>query len=167
MSGTYIDSYSVDIINAYRYFVEYFENPAIKRFKTLPSGMTIYSCQIRSQLSKDRRYIFAFINTVDATQEQFNLSDVKWSILQTRTIPELYQVPLHSYNTFKPSAYDLDEIVLEVRGDKEYKYNATSSPFKAFDIVLLLAKNQTRPYSQFGTIQSAIENYNNIFAIPP
>jgi len=166
MSGTYIDSsYSVDIINVYKYFSDYFENPQLKKIKTMPTGFGLYACQVKSHLAKDRRYIFVFIHSTEFSGDTCSLSDVKWNILQTRTIPEIYSVPICAYNTFKNIQGDTTEIFLDHRGDTEYKYKSKRDPFTSLAIILLLSKNQTQPYSDVANIKTAIENYNTIFAI--
>ena len=86
------------------------------------------------------------------------MSDIKWKVLQTRTIEDNYDVPLHTYT---PKSTSLQIRVFEKRDDM-YKY--TCSNFKNIIVSLLIGKTQTRMYSDFGELGAAIEVYNTIIS---
>ena len=153
----YEDDIDLDIIEVYNFFTEYFNNPDMKKIKNIDSGHAMYCCKIRSLLSKDKKYIFLI---ADETGDiSMRMSDIKWKILQTRTIEDNYDVPLHTYN---PKRTTIPIKVFE-KNDNMYKYTCTK--YKNIIINLILGKTQTRMYSDVGELGTAIETYNTIISL--
>jgi hypothetical protein len=150
------DGIDLDTIEVYNFVTQYFNNPLCKKIKNIASGHAMYCCKIKSFLSKGKKYIFLISD--DTGEQVMRMSDIKWKVLQTRTIEDNYDVPLHTYT---PQGTSLQIRVFE-KGDDMYKY--TCSNFKNIIVSLLVGKTQTRMYSDFGELGTAIEVYNTIIS---
>ena len=60
--GELIDS-NVDFgkLPVYTFFLEYFNNPLLRFFKQTPDHHVIYGAKVRSQLSRQKRYLFILL----------------------------------------------------------------------------------------------------------
>lgn len=154
--GDGIDMARLDV---YNYFIEYFKNPVLKKLKDLNGGYTMYCCKVKSMLSKDKKYIFVIVpRDSDPGTPLARLNDLNWDILQTRTIEDNHNVPIHEYHPYNTSQ---SLRVFEKRDDM-YKY--TCHEFHNIVVSLLFVKNQTRVYGDVGDLDAAIETYNTIVA---
>lgn len=163
MAYSFIDPlYDIDTIKIYDYFKTYFSNPRLKKIKENDSCY-IYATRIKSLLGKNKRYLFVFVKKA-STQGEDNilLGDVDWCILQTRTMEDEYNVPTHSYRETSLSEDNLRIRKIRVENDKTI-YSCDEQP--QMTVVLLNFPNQTRAYSDIGTLKLAIENYNSIFQL--
>jgi hypothetical protein len=132
----------------------------MQKIKNLNGGYTMYCCKIKSMLTKDKKYIFLIINSQNTPDsDQTYLGDISWDILQTRTIEENYNVPVHSYQ-IKPSPPH--PIKVFEKNDDAYKY--TCQTFPNIIVSLMFTKNQTRVYGDRGDLGLAIETYNTIIS---
>ena len=58
------DNIDLDTVQVYNFFTHYFNNPLLKKIKTIAGGNVMYCCKIKSFLSKDKKYIFIITNTL-------------------------------------------------------------------------------------------------------
>lgn len=158
--GELIDS-NIDIqrMPIYNFFLEYFGNPRLAKFKETADGTVIYGAKVKSQLSKQKRYLFVLLkkdprHLSEKFPNEINMRDVQWHCIQTRVLDDDYNLPPFSYT----GKGDNVDIKLEKKEDTRYIYSVESFPEAS--LVLLLAKNQMKPYSDKGTLILALETYN-------
>jgi hypothetical protein len=157
--GELIDSnVNFDKLPAYTFFLEYFNNPLLKFFKQTPDHHVIYAAKVRSQLSRQKRYLFALIKkhpkqNISEFPSEIYLRDLQWSCLQTRTLDDEYNLPLFTYSS-KP---DTHLITLNKKEDSRYIYSCDDFPIQ---VILLTSKTQMKPYSDRGTLSLALETYH-------
>jgi hypothetical protein len=158
--GTVIDS-GVDItkVNLYNVFVNYFENPKMRRIKDLQGGRFIlYGCQIETLLVREQRYLLVAVPVQKCKNQEDFLEDLEWVTFETRSLFEELNVPSHTYER-----KELKNIITLIsKTDTEYNYTCPD-----FDIAvrLITSKNQIRPYNIRGTLGLALETYNTICAL--
>jgi hypothetical protein len=158
--GSIIDS-GVDVtrVNLYNTFVNYFENPKMRRIKDLQGGLyVLFGCQIETLLVREQRYLLVAVPSQKVKSPEGYLEDLEWITFETRSLFEELDVPIHSY-----SRKELNNIITLIsKSDSEYNYTCTD-----FDIIvrLLTTKNQIRPYNNRGTLGLALETYSTICAI--
>lgn len=153
------DGMDMGKLDVYNYFIQYFNNPVLQKLKNLNAGYVMYCCKIKSMLSKDKKYIFVILSPdQDPGTHTARLNDLNWEILQTRTIEDNHNVPIHDY---RPKNTPQSLRVFE-KGADMYKY--TCHEFNNIVVSLLFAKNQTRVYGDTGDLDAAIETYNTIVA---
>lgn len=157
--GELIDS-NIDMgrMPVYTFFLQYFGNPRMTKFKETPDGNVIYGAKIKSQLSKQKRYLFVMLKkNMSNKNEQFPsevfLRDIQWNCLQTRVLDEDYNFPQFSY----PGSNENIPIKLNKKEDTRYIYSCESFPDTT--IVLLVGKTQMKPYSERGTLPLALETF--------
>jgi hypothetical protein len=162
--GEIIDSsINLNKINVYNFFVNYFNNPILIKIKEV-DGMAMFGVRIKTALLRDRKYIFALVplNDPSSRLHQASLSELNWDFIQTRNLSDVYNVPTHSYFVQK----EYENIEIRMNGKNEAKmmfyYSCNALPI---NITLLGTKNQSRIYSERGTLNLAIENYNTIVNI--
>ena len=160
--GEMIDSgVNLDKVNVYNFFTYYLDNPMLEKIKDV-NGFTLFGCKVRSMLKKDNKYIFALIKSVKVSGiTSISLQDLEWDILQTRTIEDLYNIPTHVYRS-KSDEIANSQINISKKEDKQYVY--TSPTYHNILITLVFSKNQTRTYSDKGTLGLAIDNFNTIIS---
>jgi hypothetical protein len=158
--GELIDS-NIDIhrMPAYTFFLEYFGNQKMVLFKETADGNVIYAAKVKSQLSKQKRYLFVLLkkdprNRSVQYPKEIKLGDVQWHCLQTRTLDEDYSLPQFSY----PGLSDTNIIKLNKKEETRYIY--TCDNFLGMSVVLLIGKSQMKPYSDKGTLSLALETFN-------
>ena len=158
--GEWIDSgVDLDKVDVYNYFVYYFDNPVMEKIKNV-NGMTLFGCKIKTLLTKDHKYIFA-LKKIDPSLngQKYNLQDIEWDIFQTRTIDDIYTISQHSF-TSKSDNISQYQINVFKKDDKQYSYTCTNFNNIVIDLVFL--KNQTRPFSDTGTLGLALNNFSTI-----
>ena len=160
--GELIDS-NIDIhrMPIYTYFLEYFGDPRLALFKETPEGHVIYGAKVRSQLSRQKRYLFVHIKKDYRDRSGFqypkeiNLKDIQWSCLQTRVLDEDYNLPSFTY-----AGKQSNEHIIKLVKKDDSRYTYTCESFPGSSIVLLVTKTQMKPYNQTGTLSLAIETFN-------
>jgi len=158
--GELIDS-NIDInrMPIYTFFLEYFGNQKLALFKETPDGTVIYGAKIRSNLSKQKRYLFVlFKKDPKLRNEKFpsavNLRDIQWNSIQTRVLDEDYNLPQFSYTGLN------DNTIIKLVKKEETRYIYSCDSFPNISVVLLLGKTQMKPYNDKGTLSLAIETFN-------
>ena len=156
------DGLNLETVNVYSFFVYYFNNPKMKRIKTV-GDQHLYACKIPSMLVKDKKYVIAVVDiNKSPTSEEVTLDQINWRTLQTRFLDENYSVPTHVYSD-KNDDVSRSQIVIKKKDDKMYQYTSLGLP--ALSVYLLFSKNQTRSFSDTGTVKVAIEMYSTIFSV--
>jgi hypothetical protein len=114
--------------------------------------------KIQSYLDIEYRYLIVFVlkDDVPVNTEKF-LNNLAWKCLQTRTLTDNHNIPVHSYI---PKRYsDLDQkITIQEKTQQNYTYNVENLPIK----ISLLPKNKGLDYSPTGSVTSALETYHTI-----
>ena len=156
--GESLDGTDIQKMDVYNYFTHYFDNPIMKKIKNLNNGSAMYCCKIKSMLTKDKKYIFLIVSPQQTPDtDQLNMSDIIWDILQTRTIEDNYNVPIHNYQV---KSSQPNPIKVFEKKDDVYKY--TCQTFPNIIVHLMFTRNQTRVYGDRGDLSLAIETYNTI-----
>lgn len=147
-------------IHIFDFFTYYFDNPEMGRIKDV-DGYALFGCKIKSMLKKDQKYVFVLIrlNKVQGISSA-RLKDLEWDVLQTRTLEEIYSVPLHSYSVKQDESVNSAISILK-KEDRQYLY--TNAVYKII-VTLIFSKNQTRPFGDRGTLGMALESFNCIIS---
>ena len=93
----------------YQLFVNYFNNPILSKIKD-EADHTLYGAKIGLLLRDNRYLLVSSPKDTYSVGQTFNLEDIKWSILQTRTLSPLCLRSVHTsvrYMTRTPSAVRL------------------------------------------------------------
>ena len=140
------------------YFAFYFDNPVMKKIKDIDTVQVMYGCKVKSMLLRGTKYIIAIINkTTTQPLETVRMDELEWFSLQLRVLDDVFNVPTHVY-TPKSDAISGDRITVYKKTDSMYCYNTN----RGIDIALLYNKNQTRTFSDTGTIGIALETFNTV-----
>jgi hypothetical protein len=157
--GRMIGDTNLQNIIIYNFFAYYFDNPTMKKIKTV-SGHSLYACRIPSMLVRDRKYVIAVVDDSQYS-DTVTLDQIQWYSLQMRTLEEQYDVPLHNY-TQKTDDVSSSKIRVVRKTDKLYEYK--SEKFETLNVQMIFSKNQTRAFSETGTVKIAIESFNTLFS---
>ena len=145
---------------AYQLFVNYFSNPILSKIKD-ENEYTLYGAKIELLLRENRYLLVSSPKDNYDIGKQFNLNDIKWNILQTRTLTEEYDCNSFSYTPSKKHPYNTRIFI-----DKRYDHMST---YKCKDFNLttcMLHTDNTRfQYPDIGYLAGALETYNALFKI--
>jgi hypothetical protein len=160
--GRMIGDTNLQNIVIYNFFVYYFDNPRMKKIKSI-NGQSLYACGIPSMLVRERKYVIAVVNDNQSNVygDTVTLDQLQWYSLQTRTIDEEYDVPFHNYRQ-KNDNVSISKINVVRKTDKVYEYK--SDQFETLSVQLIFSKNQTRSFSDSGTLKIATETFNTLFS---
>jgi hypothetical protein len=151
------ETYNPDHELVYPMFTRYFNNPLMRKIKDIDK-YSMYMSKIQSYLDIEYRYLIVFVlkDDVPVNTEKF-LNNLAWKCLQTRTLTDNHNIPVHSYI---PKRYsDLDQkITIQEKTQQNYTYNVENLPIK----ISLLPKNKGLDYSPTGSVTSALETYHTI-----
>ena len=153
----------LDRLSIYNFFVYYFGNPRMKRFKEI-DNVVMYACRIPTQMTVNAKYIIVSVLKQSASSEsELLLSQIDWISLQTRILPEKLAVPLHKYTDQPTDKRVIAPIHIFEKQDTIYKYKCTELP--RLIISILFSPHQTKVYADTGNLKIAIETYNTVFTI--
>lgn len=154
--GELLDSnLNLDNLTVYTFFSDYFENPRMSLIREDGDNL-IYGCKVRCNLSRQKRYLIAIVPKVSRTSndKMASLSDLYWTMFQTRTLEEDQLAPIHSYRVKD----DIRNIIkVKEKGRDKFEYSCTTLSIK---LSLLVGKTQMQPYGDSGTVGLALETYN-------
>lgn len=144
----------------YQLFFNYFNDPILTKIKD-DAGNTLYAAKI-GLLLRDNRYLLVSTPKDNYQVGQtFKLSDIKWNILQTRTLSDDYNCNSFSYSPTKKHPYNTRIFV-----DKRYDHMST---FRCKDykiqVCMLHTDNSKFQYPDIGYLAGALETYNALFKI--
>ena len=160
--GEVIDSsYDPNQDKVYPLFIEYFGNLSMTKIKDI-GEYSMYMAKIRCLLSTENRYVIIFVHNdklpIGSTD---NLSNFRWLNLQTRTLPEVHNIPAQTYRPRRlPSLMKKIELVSKTADS--YCYKSADYPIQ---ITLLPKKSGDMEYQPKGTIVSALETYQTIISV--
>ena len=148
-------------LSLYTFFIEYFENPVMTFIKETEDGKKLVYCtRVRCNLSRYKRYLFAIVPKTSSNYKKTQpLSELNWTIFQTRSLEDDNHVNMHSYSV-KDDAQNI--IVLTNKTADKFEYSCKTFPIK---VVLLVGKNQMKPYSDRGSLGLALETYNSMIYV--
>ena len=159
--GELIDNSSFNREILYKSFSDYFNNPVMYKIKDI-EDFSMYIAKVNCLLSNFNRYIYVFTqkdNNSNMYQEY--LRDLKWYNLQTRTIEDQYNIPLHEYEPTRNTPL----YVLINRKEKNTENSVYSCAKLAVEVLLLHEKGGANQYQDKGNLVSAIETYKTIINI--
>lgn len=144
----------------YQLFVNYFNNPILSKIKD-EADHTLYGAKIGLLLRDNRYLLVSSPKDTYSVGQTFKLEDIKWTILQTRTLSEDYNCNSFSYNPSKKHPYNTRIFI-----DKRYDHMST---YKCKDLnltVCMLHTDNTKfQYPDIGYLAGALETYNSLFKI--
>jgi len=140
----------------YTIFGNYFNFPKMVKIKDV-KNYSMYGVKINISLGIEFRYILAFVEK-DLNQIGYSkdFKDLKWVVLQTRTLEDDYNIPIHDYIPRRLA--DLDSNIKLL--DTNYNYAVEKLPIK----ITLIPKSGGTEYHSSGTLLSAIETYQTIIS---
>jgi hypothetical protein len=143
--------------NIYPLFTAYFDNPICTKVKDV-ENFSMYACKIHAVLGIENRYLILFINRDNnSTGSQYNMNDLEWVCLQTRSMEDELKVNLHSYIPQRLKELN-KKITLYHSDTKTYKYNVEEFPIE----VMLLPRTKNIDYNRSGFLINALETYQTI-----
>ena len=160
--GQIINNYNPIKNELYKNITNYFNNPVMTKIKDVEK-YTMYMTKLYCLLSNNCRYIIVFVNKdnfpKDTTQ---NLADLEWISLQTRTLPDKYELKSHGY---QPKNHpELKKIITRFKKDnKASYYNCEYYPISC--TLLHTKTNTTNEYQPKGAIITALETYQTILTL--
>jgi hypothetical protein len=148
----------------YDLFVIYFGNPSLTKIKEVESNSryySIYMCKMNALLGVEFRYLIATIEKdSEPTHYRKRLTELKWISLQTRTLTDDHDIPMHSYVPKKLPGLS-KSIVLKGKDARHYMYSVEGLPLN----LALLVKEKSKggnDYHARGDIPTALETYQTI-----
>jgi hypothetical protein len=145
--------------------VDYFGDIILTKCREIPSSSpsspsySIYYARIGCLLCIDDRYIVVVVENSFPYFDigyQTRLSSLDWTSFQTRTVQKPPRELKTQISKSGETKIISSKINLVEKRDDRYVYFCDNIPLK---IELLFTKND-ESYSEFGTIQSALETYN-------
>lgn len=147
----------------YRDICLYFKNPNMTKIKDVEQ-YSMYMCKTQCLLSKECRYIIAFVPKDDAPEQTTEkLDTLAWCSLQTRTLTDRYpSIASHGYTPqgSGPLKARISRTNVE---DSCSIYTCQEYPV---EITLLhTSKKSAYDYQKYGTIIAALETYETILTL--
>lgn len=143
----------------YQMFATYFNNPIMEKTKD-NNNHSFYMCKTYCLLSTMCRYIIAIIPiNKEPIGTQRKLNTLPWVCIQTRTLPNQYNVSNHSYNASTKSSLNIQIERIKITEESSI-YKCDQLPIS----ITLLHTNKNTPmsYQNKGTIIAALETYETI-----
>lgn len=152
----------------YTIISQYFGNPLVEKTKQT-DVYSMYVIEIASMLLNEKRFLIVFV-TGDhrpvGTKEY--VSNLKWTSLQTRTIPvgsieepifmETRTLPPHAYLVQRGEASAI-HLLCDSRTKELTRYHAKDVPI---EVALLHTKQNEYEYPHEGNLASALETFQTI-----
>ena len=140
----------------YTIFGKYFNFPKMVKIKDV-KNYSMYGVKINISLGIEFRYILAFVEKdLNQVGQPKDFKDLKWIVLQTRTLEDDYNIPIHDYIPRRLAELDSTIKLL----DTNYNYTVEKLPIK----ITLIPKTGGMEYHSSGTLLSAIETYQTIIS---
>jgi hypothetical protein len=155
--GQSLDTIDLEKENIYKLFYSYFNDPLLTKIKDI-NGFSMYVTKTHCLLTNFYRYIIVFVKqNGEYNNTKKLLSTLDWDSLQTRTLTDKYDLPIHTYQPRQDN--NLSSIITEIKTDKiSSTYICEKFPL----LITLLHKDSVNRYKNRGNIVSAIETYNTI-----
>ena len=159
--GELIDNSSYEREMLYKNFSDYFNNPLMFKIKDI-ENFSMYITKVTCLLSNFYRYIYVFTpkdNNINMHQEY--LRNLRWYNLQTRTLEDHHNIPLHYYEPTRNT-----QLYVPInRKDKNPDNSVYSCDKLPLEVLLLHEKGGANQYQDKGNLVSAIETYKTIINI--
>jgi hypothetical protein len=158
--GEFLEAYEPNKDIMYKAFDSYFNSPVLVKIKDI-NGNSMYMTKTVCLLGNESRYIVCFVTQDDlpvGTKEK--LSNMRWLSLQTRSLSDTYNIPLHRYQPKRdgPLSVVINRISVT---PQESTYKCDSFPI----LVTLLHKKNESDYQTTGNVISALETYATIITL--
>ncbi len=146
----------------YNLFNSYFSDPILTKIKN-ENGGSMYAAK-QNLLMRDYRHLIVI--TPEDNQlvgSTFNLSQLDWVYLQTRSFDQELECGSFTYISSGKSPYD-SRLTLVEKNDRMARYSSKDYPQLT---MCLLSKNKDNfgSFPQLGTIAGALETFRTIFKI--
>ena len=146
--------------NVYDIFVSYFGNPKLTKIKD-NEHHSVYAIKVNVQL-RESRYLLVMCERDGFTiGTEFNLADLRWVSLQTRSLNQDIPCNVFNYMPQKKPPFT-SRIFLSDRGEKMSTY--TSREYK-ISLCMLHTENTKFQYPNISTLASALETFQTIIKI--
>jgi hypothetical protein len=157
--GQIIEDFEPEKDLFYSSISSYFDNPTFSKLKNI-ENYSMYITKISCNLLLEFKYIIVFVdldsNPIGFTQ---NLSNIRWSVLQTRKLNENHNLKSHLY--IPRHGGEISTTILQEKSDiNSITYNCNKFP--SLEIIILFKKPGENIYQPKGNIINALETYNTI-----
>ena len=146
----------------------YFNDPVMTKVDDKFNGKSVFISQLKSLLVKDKRYLIVHVaNTHLQIGDRCNLSDLEWTILQTK---ETDQILANNCKTFSYNIrdnYKMVELNFPINID-ERKDGYSTYKTKMFDnlnFILLKKKDAFENHPETGSLLTFLETFNSIIEV--
>jgi hypothetical protein len=152
-------SYDPEKNYIYEAFVDYFNNPTLVKIKNV-QNFSMYMVKIHAMLGNAYRYLIIFVPMdVEPIGSKKSMKLFEWVSLQTRTLEDQHNIPVHTYKAERKPPMD-QKINVKDRTTKRSVYKAEKFPI---DITLLHTRtNHVHQYHPTGSVASALETFQTI-----
>ena len=159
--GELLGGFDLETEKMYDHFDTYFNHPTMTKMKDV-NYYSMYMSKTYCLLSNECRYIIVFVKKDDFPVEtKQKLSGLKWDSLQTRTLPDKYNLPPHSYQPKKQG--ELKGIITRTNvTDDHSTYSCENYPIT---VTLLHTTKNKNEYQDKGNIIAALETYSTVITI--
>tara|TARA_A100001011_G_scaffold399975_1_gene511450 strand:+ start:10214 stop:10726 length:513 start_codon:yes stop_codon:yes gene_type:complete len=151
--------YDIAKTKLYNEIVKYFENPILTKIKNI-ENFSMYMCKISCLLTNYYRYLIILIEKdSNEINTRIYLENLKWKILQTRTLSDKHDLKTHSYTSGNRGLLNGEIFKKETKKNMSI-YDCNDYPIK---ITLLHTKKDSNfEYNDKGTLLSSLETYQTI-----
>ena len=143
----------------YSLFYNYFDNPTMYKIKDNEDKDSIYGIRVHSLLGLENRYIIVTTpkdNNPKGSQEK--MKDLFWTSLQTRSLENIGEIPIHYYKIKRDPHYQ-NKIMLEKRQNSLSIYNVENLSIK---VSLIHKTSESSEYQREGNLINALETFSTI-----
>tara|TARA_Y100000389_G_scaffold20907_1_gene17964 strand:+ start:4970 stop:5470 length:501 start_codon:yes stop_codon:yes gene_type:complete len=157
--GELLNTYEPIKEEVYTLFVNYFNNPDLIKIKDV-DNYSMYMVKTPCLLTNDYRYIIIMVSKDDNKIGNLKkMSDLYWISLQTRTLNDQHNIPIHSYQSslYKPLLKKIERISLTKENSV---YNCDDFPLRV--LMIHRKPNINSEYHPTGNLISAIETYHTV-----
>ena len=144
----------------YGLFTAYFGDPDMYKIKNV-GNFSVYMTKVNCLLTIEFRYIVAFVQAdKNDLGTSVKMSKLPWVSLQTRTMEDNHQLPVHNYLPRRLVGLD-QKITLVKRDEKQYIYKVDAGRDLPIQVTLL-SKGKDLEYNNSGSVVTALETYQTI-----
>lgn len=150
--------YDPDKEHVYSLMSVYFDNPKMTKIRDIPEPrVSVYMAKTSAMLGIEHRYIVAICPIdIKGVGSQEYLSNLLWISIQTRTLSDNHNIPVHNYIPRKLP--ELNKKITRRIDSTDYLYDVDDLPIN----ITLIPKTKGLDYSSSGTVVIAIETYSTI-----
>ena len=159
--GQLLDIFEPDKDVMYKAIDLYFNHPIMVKIKNV-NNHSMYMTKLYCMLNKECRYIIVFLpkDNINIGAKD-NLINLRWVSLQTRTLPDKHDLPVHGYQPKKEGNLNV-VIYRSCQTEEASTYKCDSFPLI---VTLLHTKKDSNQYQDRGNIIAALETYSTIITL--